>query len=65
MDSFRQNDSVLVANAKLIACAKSVEMSRASRISTSLGILFRPKALPLSSLFRTPLIFIFITPNSI
>jgi hypothetical protein len=65
VDSFRQDDSVLIVNAKLITYAKLVKMSKVSRISTSLKISFKPKALPLNSLFRTLSIFIFITPNSI
>jgi hypothetical protein len=52
-------------NAKLTACAKSVEMSKVSRVSTSLGIPSRLRALPLSSLFKTLLISIFIILNSI
>jgi hypothetical protein len=52
-------------NVKLIIYAKLVEMFRVSRVSTSLGILSRPKALPLDSLFRTLLIFIFVIPNFI
>jgi hypothetical protein len=52
-------------NVKLIIYAKLVEMSKVSRVSTSLEILFRSKALSLNSLFRTLLIFIFVIPNSI
>jgi hypothetical protein len=65
MDFFRQNDSVLIMNAKLIIYAKSVEMSKVSRISTSLEISSKPRALPLNSLFRTSSTFIFIISNSI
>jgi hypothetical protein len=65
MNSFKQDGSVLVMNAKLIIYVKLVEMSKVSRISTSLGISSKPRALPLNSLFRTLLIFIFITLNSI
>jgi hypothetical protein len=52
-------------NIKLIIYIKLAEMSKVSRVSTLLKILFKPKALPLSSLFRTLLIFIFIILNSI
>jgi hypothetical protein len=52
-------------NVKLIVYVKSVEMSKASRVSTSLKISSEPRALPLDSLFRTLLIFIFVTLNSI
>ena len=65
MDSFRQDGSVLAANAELTACAKLAEMSEASKVSTSLGIRSGPRALPLSSLFRIPSTSAFITPNSI
>ena len=65
VDSFRQDGSVPAANAKLIACARSAEMSEASRISTLLGIPSGPEALPLDSLFRIPSTSAFITPNSI
>jgi hypothetical protein len=50
MDFFRQDGSVLMMNAKL---------------TTSLEILSKPKALSFNSLFKTLLIFIFVTFNSI
>jgi hypothetical protein len=52
-------------NAKLTIYAKLAEMSKVNKISTSLKISSKPKALSFSSLFRTLLIFIFITLNSI
>jgi hypothetical protein len=54
-----------MVNVKLIVCVKLIEISKASRVSTLLGILSKPKALSLNSLFRTLLIFIFIIFNSI
>jgi len=65
VDSFRQDGSVPAANAELTACARSAEMSEASKVSTLLGILSKSRALLLSSLFRISLIFAFVTPNSI
>jgi hypothetical protein len=65
VNSFKQDDSVLVMNTKLIIYVKLVEMSKVSRISISLEISFGPRALPLNSLFKTLLIFIFITPDFI
>jgi len=65
MDSFRQDGSVPAANAELTACARSVKMSKASRVSTLLGIPSGPEALPLGSLFRIPLTSAFVTLNSI
>ena len=65
MDSFRQDGSVLAANAELTACARSVKMSKASRVSTSLEIPSRPEALLLDSLFRILSTSAFVTPNSI
>ena len=65
VDSFRQDGSVPAANAELTACARSAEMSEASRVSTSLGIPSGPGALPLGSLFRIPSTSAFVTPNSI
>jgi hypothetical protein len=52
-------------NVKLTACARSAEMTRASRVSTSLRIPSRSKALPLDSLFRTPSTFAFVISDSI
>ena len=65
MDSFRQNGSAPAANAELTACARSAEMSEASRVSTSLGIPSGPGALLLDSLFRIPSTSAFIILNSI
>jgi hypothetical protein len=60
MDFFRQDDSVLVMNVKLTAYVKLIEMTKVSKVSTLLRIPSESKALPLDSLFRTPLIFVFI-----